>query len=90
MYSAALHAKEVLAGSPGNSCTYRGTAYPGSVERSRSIIRRTFAQLEAGGLVKKTEGKGRELTPQGQKLLDASAHEILLELVKGNPDMGKY
>ena len=68
----------------------RGSKPNAARKGSRSIVRRTFTQLEAGGLVKKTEGKGRELTPQGQKLLDSSAHEILLEMVKENPDMGKY
>ena len=77
-----------------------GGLYGGSADRgakpnaarkgSRSIIRKAFAQLEKSGFLKTTEGKGRELTPEGQKLLDASAHEVLLEMVKDNPELGKY
>ncbi len=80
--------------------SHLGGIYGGSVDRgaapnaarkgSRSIIRKAFAQLESSGLLKNTEKKGRELTPAGQRLLDASAHEVLLELVKDNPEMGKY
>ena len=68
----------------------RGSAPNAARKGSRSIIRKAFTQLESSGLLKNTEKKGRELTPAGQKLLDASAHEVLLELVKDNPEMGKY
>ena len=68
----------------------RGSKPNAARKGSRSIIRKAFKQLEGNGLLKATEGKGRELTPAGQKLLDASAHEVLLEMVKENPELGKY
>jgi len=68
----------------------RGSKPNAARKGSRSIVRKAFAQLESSGLLKTTEKKGRELTPAGQKLLDASAHEVLLEIVKENPEMGKY
>jgi small subunit ribosomal protein S19e len=57
---------------------------------SRSIIRKAFMQLEKAGLLKVEGKKGRILTPKGQKLMDGIAHAVLLELVKENPEMGKY
>ena len=68
----------------------RGSKPNAARKGSRSIIRKAFMQLEKSGFLKTTDGKGRELTPAGQKLLDASAHEVLLEMVKENPDLGKY
>ena len=68
----------------------RGSKPNAARKGSRSIARKAFIQLEQAGLLKTSEGKGRELTPMGQKLLDASAHEILLDIVKDNPEMGKY
>jgi small subunit ribosomal protein S19e len=68
----------------------RGSKPNAARKGSRSIIRKALMQLEAAGLVKTEKGRGRELTPAGQKLLDRSAHEVLLEMVKQDPQMGKY
>src|SRR5437899_529363 len=57
---------------------------------SRSIAREAMQQLEAMGLLTKTDKKGRSISAQGRKLLDSLAHEILLELAKTNPDLMKY
>ncbi len=57
---------------------------------SRSIAREAMQQLEAMGLLTKTEKDGRRISPQGRKLLDTLAHEILMELAKANPDLMKY
>jgi len=43
---------------------------------SGAIIRRCAQQLEAVNLIKKVEGKGRVLTPQGISLLDKVASEL--------------
>jgi small subunit ribosomal protein S19e len=48
---------------------------------SGAIIRRVAQQLEAVNLLKKVEGKGRVLTPQGISLLD----KVATELYKKNP-----
>ena len=47
-------------------------------------------QLESLGYVSKIEKKGRVITPQGRKVLDHLATEILKELAKGNPELTKY
>jgi len=57
---------------------------------SRSIAREAMQQLEASGLLTKTEKKGRSISAQGRKLLDSLSHEILLELSKTNPELTKY
>lgn len=57
---------------------------------SRSIAREAMQQLEAMGLLTKTEKKGRTISPAGRKLLDSLSHEILLELAKTNPELTKY
>lgn len=57
---------------------------------SRSIAREAMQQLEAMGLLSKTEKDGRRISPQGRKLLDSLAHEILMDLAKTNPDLMKY
>src|SRR5437870_6872804 len=57
---------------------------------SRSIAREAMQQLEALGLLTKTDKKGRSISAQGRKLLESPAHGILLELAKTNPDLMKY
>ncbi len=56
---------------------------------SRSIVRKALQQLEDLGYVKKDK-KGRIITSKGQSFLDNTAHEIMKELVKENPEMEKY
>jgi len=55
-----------------------------------AIIRKILQQLEAAGLVRKVPKKGRELTPEGRRLLDKLAYEILKEMVKERPELMKY
>jgi len=47
-------------------------------------------QLEAMGLLTKTDKKGRSISAQGRKLLDSLAHDILMDLAKTNPELAKY
>jgi len=50
---------------------------------SGNIIRKIFQQLEASGFVKKAEkGKGRLITPAGQKILDQTASQLSKEKPK--------
>ncbi|MHC1610898.1 MAG: 30S ribosomal protein S19e [Candidatus Methanospirareceae archaeon] len=44
-------------------------------EASGKIIREVLSQLERAGYVKKTR-RGRKISPEGQKLLDNTAHEL--------------
>jgi len=57
---------------------------------SRSIAREAMQQLEALGLLTKTDKKGRSISAQGRKLLDSLAHEILMDLAKTNSELTKY
>ncbi|HYY48871.1 MAG TPA: 30S ribosomal protein S19e [Thermoplasmata archaeon] len=57
---------------------------------SRSIAREAMQQLEAMGLLAKTEKSGRTISAQGRKLLDSVSHEILMELAAANPELAKY
>ena len=67
-----------------------GSAPYHPVRGSRSIAREAMQQLESLGYVSKIEKKGRVITPQGRKVLDHLATEILKELAKGNPELTKY
>ena len=60
------------------------------VKGSGSIVRKILQQLEEARLVKKVRGRGRTLTPQGRALLDRLAFEVMIEVVKENPDLAKY
>jgi small subunit ribosomal protein S19e len=57
---------------------------------SRSVAREAMQQLEALGLLSKTEKKGRSISAQGRKLLDSVSHEILVELAVAHPELAKY
>lgn len=57
---------------------------------SGSIVRTALQQLEEAQLVRTVKGKGREVTPNGRHLLDNTAYEILQEVIKDNPELGKY
>ncbi len=67
-----------------------GSAPEHFVKGSGSIARKILQQLEQARLVRKVRGKGRILTPQGRALLDRLAFEIMIELVKEQPELAKY
>lgn len=67
-----------------------GSAPEHFVKGSGSIIRKILQQLEAANLVRKVEGRGRILTPQGRALLDRIAFEVMVELVRQKPELAKY
>ncbi len=60
----------------------RGSKPYRHVKGSGSIIRKALQQLEEAGLVKTVEGKGREITPKGQSLVDNTAYEVMKEIGK--------
>ena len=57
---------------------------------SGSVIRNALQQLEQAELLKTVKGKGREVTPKGKSLLDNTAREVLQDIIKENPELGKY
>jgi len=57
---------------------------------SGAIVRNALQQLETAELVRTVRGKGREVTPKGKSLLDNMAREVLQEIIKDNPELGKY
>lgn len=57
---------------------------------SGSVIRTALKQLEKAELVQQVKGKGREVTPKGMALMDNTAHEVMKDIIKDNPELGKY
>jgi len=57
---------------------------------SGTIVRRCVQQLEQAGYVKKIKGKGRMMTPKGQKFLDNTAYEVKSQIVSNYPGLEKY
>lgn len=64
---------------------------PGKAKKgSGAIVRQMLKQLEEAGYVKTLKGKGRSLTPNGQKLLDNTAHEVKKAVAGDYPGLEKY
>jgi len=68
----------------------RGSKRSHSQTGSRSIIRHSLQQLEAAGYIETVKGKGRAISPSGQKFMDNIAHEVLQDIIMDNPELGKY
>jgi len=67
-----------------------GSAPYHPIRGSRSIAREAMQQLESLGYLGKIEKRGRSITPQGRKLLDGLAKEIVRELARENPELTKF
>ena len=65
-----------------------GVAQDRRQDASRKIIREILTQLEEEDLIITREGEGRDITPEGQRLLDTTAGEVLEELDR--PDLERY
>jgi small subunit ribosomal protein S19e len=68
----------------------RGSAPYHARAGSRSILREILQQLESAGLVRKQKTRGRVLTPDGQRLLDRTAKELLKGLAEKDTQLAKY
>ena len=74
----------------------RGVAPNRATAGSRHVIRTSLQQLEDAGLVTVrrnaagTVNMGRILTAEGQKVLDAVAHEVRPMAEESYPGLGKY
>jgi len=68
----------------------RGSKPNRVMKGSGSIVRKSLMQLEKAGLLTSVKGKGRVVTPAGQKFVDTIAHELHKELALKNPELGKY
>ena len=74
----------------------RGVAPNRATAGSRHVIRTSLQQLEDAGLVTVrrnaagTVNMGRILTTEGQKILDAVAHEVRPLAEESYPGLGKY
>jgi small subunit ribosomal protein S19e len=55
-----------------------------------AMIRACLKQLEAAGLVRTVDKRGRTLTEKAIALLDTLADEVLNDLVKEAPELKKY
>ncbi len=68
----------------------RGSKPYHAARGSRAIARAALKKLEAMGLLTGTDGKGRVISPEGQKLLDDAAYAVLMDLAKEEPELTKY
>ncbi len=68
----------------------RGSAPYHARTGSRSITREIVQQLQGAGLVRPDKNKGRRLTPEGQKLVDTVARDVLKGLAEKQPELAKY
>ena len=68
----------------------RGSAPYHARTGSRSILREIVQQLEKSGLVKAKKNEGRQVSPQGLKLLDLASGTALKELAQARPELAKY
>ena len=68
----------------------RGVKPNKATKGSRAIARSALKQLEQAGLIVTDGHKGRRIAPEGQRLLDNTAHKVLKEMVKERPEMAKY
>lgn len=55
---------------------------------SKKILREILQDLEDEGLIMTREGEGRDITPDGQKLLDETAGEVIKSL--DDPALERY
>ena len=68
----------------------RGSKPNKAVRGSGSVARKALQRLDNAGLLTTIRYKGRVISPQGQKLMDNMAHEIVTEMAKTNPELSKY
>lgn len=55
---------------------------------SKKVLREILQQLQDEGLIMTREGEGRDITPEGQSLLDSTAGTVLEEL--DDPELERY
>jgi small subunit ribosomal protein S19e len=68
----------------------RGSAPYHARTGSRSVTREIVQQLQTAGLVRPEKNRGRRLTAEGMKLLDAVSRDTLKGLAERQPELGKY
>ena len=68
----------------------RGSAPYHSRTGSRAVLREIVQQLEKAGLLKSQKNRGRKVSPEGLKLLDAASRAALKELADRRPELAKY
>ncbi|PSQ17009.1 30S ribosomal protein S19e [Halobacteriales archaeon QS_8_69_26] len=57
-------------------------------DASGKVIREILVQLEKADLVRRAEGEGRRITPEGQSFLDDTAEEVIEDLDR--PELDRY
>ena len=68
----------------------RGSKPYKALSGSGTIVRRAVQQLEQAGYVAKIKGKGRIITPKGQKFLDNIANDVKSSVQTDHPGLSKY
>ena len=68
----------------------RGSAPYHAHNGSRAVLREIVHQLEKAGLVQPYKTRGRRVSAEGQKLLDAISRDVLKGLASERPELAKY
>lgn len=68
----------------------RGSAPYHPRKGSRAIVRHALQSLEAAGYLRPQEKSGRTMTPEGRRVLDRLAHEVVVKLAAERPELTKY
>jgi small subunit ribosomal protein S19e len=68
----------------------RGSAPYHARSGSRSVMREIVQQLEKAGLLQPYKTRGRRVTGEGAKLLDAVSRDVLKSLASERPELAKY
>ncbi|HTT17004.1 MAG TPA: 30S ribosomal protein S19e [Thermoplasmata archaeon] len=68
----------------------RGSAPYHARQGSRAVTREIVQQLEKAGFLQPFKGRGRRVTANGQKLLDAVSRDVLRALAAARPELAKY
>ena len=68
----------------------RGSAPYHARTGSRAVLREIVHQLEKSGLVQPFKTRGRRVSPEGARLVDAVSKDVLKGLAAERPELAKY
>ncbi|HTT73584.1 MAG TPA: 30S ribosomal protein S19e [Thermoplasmata archaeon] len=68
----------------------RGSAPYHARTGSRAVLREIVHQLEQSGLVRPFKTRGRQVSPEGARLVDTVSKDVLKALAVERPELAKY
>lgn len=79
----------VYGGAADGSTRYR-TSPVHHADGGRKILRTIVQQLDEAGLVSEQGSAGRQVTPDGRRLLDSVAGDVLASMAEDRPELERY